>query len=65
MTKSKHWEQFSAYRPMIADARSRERGAILDIIVSSLTYDDWGNAKIPDPEALIQEIKERIRETDF
>lgn len=57
MTKSKHWEQFSAYRPMIADARSRERGTILDIIETRITYDDWGNASIPNVEELLKEIK--------
>ncbi len=32
MTSSEHWEQFSAYRPMIEDARRRERKRILEIL---------------------------------
>ena len=29
MTKSEEWEQFSAYRPMIEDAKRRERQRLL------------------------------------
>lgn len=32
MTKSEEWEQFSAYRPMIEDARRRERELILALL---------------------------------
>ena len=32
MTKSEEWEQFSAYRPMIEDARRRERERILQFL---------------------------------
>ena len=32
MTLSDHWEQFSAYRPMIEDARQRERERLLSYI---------------------------------
>lgn len=32
MTKSEEWEQFSAYRPMIEDARRRERELFLKLL---------------------------------
>ena len=32
MTLSEHWEQFSAYRPMIEDARKRERDHFLKLL---------------------------------
>ena len=32
MTKSEDWEQFSAYRPMIEDARRRERERAISIM---------------------------------
>ena len=32
MTLSEHWEQFSAYRPMIEDARRRERERFLKFL---------------------------------
>ena len=42
MTVSEHWEQFSAYRPMIEDARNQERiliaSKVNDIINSVVDY---------------------------
>ena len=32
MTLSEHWEQFSAYRPLIEDARQQERERFLTLL---------------------------------
>lgn len=46
MTKSEEWEQFSAYRPMIEDARRRERELIaskVNAIINSVVNYGLGN----------------------
>lgn len=38
-TKSEEWEQFAAYRPMIQDARRRERALIIEELKTASAYD--------------------------
>lgn len=40
MTLSEHWEQFSAYRPMIEDARKRERELIIALL-NKMRHDNY------------------------
>ena len=38
MTKSEEWEQFSAYRPMIEDAKRRERERIIVMLTNNMNW---------------------------